>query len=85
MLSKDDERLRLVALPAHHAHDAEADHDLGAVNGYLIEHTTPGSVFRIYWTGDTVWFDEHAIAAGLPDVDLLLPTSAGWAAPAGRA
>ena len=78
ILSKLDERLRLVALPAHHSHDAEADHDLGAVNGYLIEHTAPGSVFRIYWTGDTVWFDElRDVAAALPDVDLLLPHLGG--------
>jgi L-ascorbate metabolism protein UlaG (beta-lactamase superfamily) len=75
---KGGERLRLVAVPAHHAHDQRAEHDLGTVNGYLIEHSTADSVFRIYWTGDTVWFDElHDVAGDLPDVDLLLPHLGG--------
>ena len=77
---KDGERLRVKALPAHHAHDDESDHDLGVVNGYLIEHrvTDDGPAFRIYWTGDTVWFDALADTANdLPPVDLLLPHLGG--------
>jgi len=77
-LSKQGEQLSVTALPAHHAHDSRADHDLGAVNGYLVEHTAPNSVFRIYWTGDTVWFDLlRDVAAALPPVDLLLPHLGG--------
>jgi N-acyl-phosphatidylethanolamine-hydrolysing phospholipase D len=71
---KDGERLRVVALPAYHAHNDEANHDLGVVNGYLIEHQDGDAAFRIYWTGDTVWFDALAeTAARLPKVDLMLP------------
>jgi L-ascorbate metabolism protein UlaG (beta-lactamase superfamily) len=55
---KDGQLLRVLAVPAHHAHDEVANHELGTVNGYLIEHVAGDSVVRVYWTGDTVWFDE---------------------------
>jgi N-acyl-phosphatidylethanolamine-hydrolysing phospholipase D len=75
---KNGERLRVFALPAHHAHDEQADHELGVVNGYLIEYQAAGSTFALYWTGDTVWFDALAeTAANLPAVDLLLPHLGG--------
>jgi N-acyl-phosphatidylethanolamine-hydrolysing phospholipase D len=77
---KHGERLRLLALPAHHSHDAQVSHELGVVNGYLLEHHTDADAdaFRIYWTGDTVWFDElHQIAEEIPDLDLLLPHLGG--------
>jgi L-ascorbate metabolism protein UlaG (beta-lactamase superfamily) len=35
---------------------------LGVVNGYVIEHNSPNGPYRLYWTGDTVWFD------GLPEI-----------------
>lgn len=76
--SKDGERLRVLALPAHHAHDEQADHELGVVNGYLIEHEAHGKTFAVYWTGDTVWFDALAeTAEKLPPLDLLLPHMGG--------
>lgn len=75
---KNGERLRVLALPAHHAHDDRGDHELGVVNGYLLEHHGTDSVVRIYWTGDTVWFDALTqTAARLPPVDLLLPHLGG--------
>jgi N-acyl-phosphatidylethanolamine-hydrolysing phospholipase D len=75
---KHGERLRVLALPAHHSHDAHVRRELGVVNGYLLEHRTDAAAFRIYCTGDTVWFDElHQIAEELPDVDLLLPHLGG--------
>jgi N-acyl-phosphatidylethanolamine-hydrolysing phospholipase D len=76
--SKNGEQLRVLALPAHHAHDEEADHELGVVNGYLIEHHAHDSTFASYWTGDTVWFDALAeTAEKLPPLDLLLPHMGG--------
>jgi len=75
---KDGQHLRVAAVPAHHAHDSAASHELGVVNGYLIEHHTADSAFRIYWTGDTVWFDElHDVTGAMPRVDLLLPHLGG--------
>lgn len=75
---KNGERLRVLALPAHHAHDEQADHELGVVNGYLIEHQTASSTFALYWTGDTVWFDALAdTAQNLQTVNLLLPHMGG--------
>lgn len=75
---KKGERLRIQALPAHHAHDEQADHELGVVNGYLIEYQAARLTFALYWTGDTVWFDALAeTAARLPVVDLLLPHMGG--------
>jgi L-ascorbate metabolism protein UlaG (beta-lactamase superfamily) len=75
---KNGERLRVLALPAHHAHAEGANHELGVVNGYLIEHQAAGSTFALYWTGDTVWFDALAeSAAHLPALDLLLPHMGG--------
>jgi L-ascorbate metabolism protein UlaG (beta-lactamase superfamily) len=70
---RNGERLRVLALPAYHSHDAQVSHDLGVVNGYLLEHRTDEAAFRIYWTGDTVWFDElNQLAQEVPGVDLLL-------------
>ena len=75
---KNGERLRVLALPAHHAHDERAEHALGVVNGYLIEYRAENASFTLYWTGDTVWFDDLAkTAASLPPVDLLLPHMGG--------
>jgi len=75
---KDGQLLRVLAVPAHHAHDEVANHELGTVNGYLIEHVAGDSVVRVYWTGDTVWFDELGeVAETLPGVDLLLPHLGG--------
>jgi N-acyl-phosphatidylethanolamine-hydrolysing phospholipase D len=75
---KDGERLRAMALPALHSHDEQVSHELGVVNGYLLEHRSGEATFRIYWTGDTVWFDElPQVAEELPTVDLLLPHLGG--------
>jgi N-acyl-phosphatidylethanolamine-hydrolysing phospholipase D len=44
------------------------------VNGYLIEHQAPDHLCRIYWTGDTVWFDElNIIQQKVGPLDVLVP------------
>lgn len=71
---RGDEHLRVIAVPAHHSHDPGVSHDLGVVNGYLLEHVGQTGVARVYWTGDTVWFEEmHRVVERFPIIDLLLP------------
>lgn len=71
-----DEVLDLRALPAHHSHNEAVSHDLGAVNGYLIEHQPAAKTpARVYWTGDTIWSRELLLPAlaAAHGSDLLLP------------
>jgi len=71
---KNGETLTLTAVPARHAHGDRLNSELGIVNGYLIEHHTADTRYRIYWTGDTVWFDDlTGIKAHVGHIDLLLP------------
>jgi L-ascorbate metabolism protein UlaG (beta-lactamase superfamily) len=73
-LERAGEILRLRVLPAHHSHDPATSAELGAVNGYLIEHETVRRTLRLVWTGDTVWFDDLAAAAlQRGPVDVLIP------------
>jgi L-ascorbate metabolism protein UlaG (beta-lactamase superfamily) len=73
---RDGQTLTIRAIPAHHAHDAAADHELGMVNGYVIEHGDTAE--RIYWTGDTIWFEAMAgLVRSMPHIDLLLPHLGG--------
>jgi N-acyl-phosphatidylethanolamine-hydrolysing phospholipase D len=73
-LERAGEILRLRVLPARHSREAATRAELGAVNGYLLEHTSVRRTLRLAWTGDTVWFDElpAAILARGP-VDVLVP------------
>ncbi|HEY5962177.1 MAG TPA: MBL fold metallo-hydrolase [Polyangiaceae bacterium] len=70
--------LRAVAIPAHHAHDAQLDRDLGRGNGYVLEWQTGRTNFRVYWTGDAVLTDDtRDFVARHGTIDLLLPHLGG--------
>jgi L-ascorbate metabolism protein UlaG (beta-lactamase superfamily) len=86
-LAKDAESLRILAVPARHSADEAVNADLGVVNGYLLTHRAAGVERRIYWTGDTVWFDGlEQIQAMAGALDLLLPHlgAVGTGGPWGR-
>jgi N-acyl-phosphatidylethanolamine-hydrolysing phospholipase D len=71
---KNGEILTLTAMPARHAHADRLNSELGVVNGYLIEHHTADTHYRVYWTGDTVWFDDlNRAKAHTGHIDLLIP------------
>jgi N-acyl-phosphatidylethanolamine-hydrolysing phospholipase D len=71
---KNGETLTITAVPARHAHADQLNAELGVVNGYLIDHRTRNAHYRIYWTGDTVWFDDlTGIKAHAGHVDALIP------------
>jgi L-ascorbate metabolism protein UlaG (beta-lactamase superfamily) len=73
-IERAGEILRLRVLPARHSHDPATSADLGAVNGYLIEHETIRRTLRLAWTGDTIWFDDlPAAALQRGPVDVLVP------------
>jgi L-ascorbate metabolism protein UlaG (beta-lactamase superfamily) len=58
VLTKDNETLKLISVPAQHSHDAQTNQELGIVSGYILKYSANGITYTIYWTGDTVWFDE---------------------------
>ncbi|MGK3961672.1 MBL fold metallo-hydrolase [Sorangium sp. So ce118] len=66
-------RLRIVAVPANHSHDAALDATLGKGNGYVLrwEGAAP---YSVYWTGDAVFTEPmRAVAARFAPIDLWLP------------
>jgi L-ascorbate metabolism protein UlaG (beta-lactamase superfamily) len=70
--------LRVLAVPAHHAHDPELDRDLGRGNGYVLEWSDARGPYRVYWTGDAVLSDESRdFSAQYGRIDLLLPHMGG--------
>ena len=74
LLEKNGEALRITALPARHSHHPLTNEELGTVNGYALQYSTAGNTYTIYWTGDTVWFEEiREIKERLGEVDLLVP------------
>ncbi len=70
---KDFERLKIIAVKALHAKDEHLNTELGQVNGYIIEYNDRRTVFRIYWTGDTVWFDEMKDFKQFGKINLFIP------------
>lgn len=70
---KDFETIRIIAVKALHARDEHLNAELGHVNGYVIEYNDGKKIFRIYWTGDTVWFDEIKDYKKFGSIDLLIP------------
>lgn len=71
-------RLVVHAVPAHHAHGADLDHQLGRGNGYVLEWLDARGAYRVYWTGDAVVSDEmKTITSTYGRVDLLLPHMGG--------
>ena len=74
VLTKDNETLKLISVPAQHSHDAHTNQELGIVSGYILKYSANGITYTIYWTGDTVWFDEmDEIKKAVGDLDLLIP------------
>ena len=70
--------LQVLALPAHHAHDAQLDHDLGRGNGYVLDFQDARGHLRVYWTGDAVLSDESRDwAAKYGPIDVLVPHLGG--------
>jgi L-ascorbate metabolism protein UlaG (beta-lactamase superfamily) len=70
--------LRVLAVPAHHAHDPELDREVGKGNGYLLEWRDGSSSYRVYWTGDAVLSDEtRRFTEQYGRIDLLLPHMGG--------
>ena len=73
LLKKGDETLRIIAVEARHAANDPLKTALGKGNGYIIEYSKGKHTYRIYWTGDTVWFDEIAGNTKYGKIDLLVP------------
>lgn len=71
-LKKGIESLKIIAVKSMHAQEP-LNSELGKGNGYIIEYSSGKSVFRIYWTGDTVWFDEIASYSKYGKIDLFIP------------
>ncbi|HET9960360.1 MAG TPA: MBL fold metallo-hydrolase [Polyangiaceae bacterium] len=70
--------LKITAVPAHHAHDAGLDSELGRGNGYVLEWRDSRGVCRVYWTGDAVLSDDsRGLAEKYGPIDLLLPHLGG--------
>lgn len=68
-----DERIIMKGVPAQHSADPDVNTDLEVVNGYMISYVEEGRSRRIYWTGDTVWFDGlSGIQADAGAIDLLI-------------
>lgn len=77
--------LRVLAVPAHHAHEAELDREVGKGNGYVLEWHDAASSYRVYWTGDAVLEDEtQRFTAQYGSIDLLLPHMGGVGGDGGR-
>lgn len=70
---KDFETLKIIAVKALHAHDEHLNTELGHVNGYIIEYDDGKNIYRIYWTGDTVWFDKIKDYKKFGKINLLIP------------
>lgn len=73
VLVKGRETLRIIAVQAMHAKDEPLKTQLGKGNGYIIEYSKGKEVYRIYWTGDTVWFDEIQNNTKYGHINLLVP------------
>jgi L-ascorbate metabolism protein UlaG (beta-lactamase superfamily) len=77
-IAKGATQLRVLALPAHHAHDSEVDRSVGKGNGYILEWRDAQGSYRAYWTGDAVVSDEtRDFVQQYGRVDLLLPHMGG--------
>lgn len=73
IFKKDFETLKIIAVKALHAKDEYLNTELGHVNGYIIEYYDGKNIFRIYWTGDTVWFDEMEDYQKFGKINVLIP------------
>ncbi|KAA2240053.1 hypothetical protein F0L74_28180 [Chitinophaga agrisoli] len=76
MMQKGNERLKIIAVKAVHAANEPLRTALGKGNGYIIEYRNGQELYRIYWTGDTVWFNEMDGYTRYGKIDLLIPDMA---------
>jgi L-ascorbate metabolism protein UlaG (beta-lactamase superfamily) len=84
-LSAHGTSLRVLAVPAHHAHDAALAVEIGKGNGYVLEWSDAHGIYRMYWTGDAVLADEtKSFTAQYGHIDLLLPHIGGVGGDGGR-
>jgi N-acyl-phosphatidylethanolamine-hydrolysing phospholipase D len=72
-LTKENETLKIIAIKAVHAADKKLNIELGEVNGYIIEHNAKNKIYRIYWSGDTIWFDDIKKIKQYGSIDLFIP------------
>jgi L-ascorbate metabolism protein UlaG (beta-lactamase superfamily) len=71
-------QLHVQAVPAHHAHAADLDAQLGKGNGYILGWRDARGSYRMYWTGDAVLADEtNDFERRYGKIDLLLPHMGG--------
>jgi L-ascorbate metabolism protein UlaG (beta-lactamase superfamily) len=71
-------QLRVLAVPAHHSHEADVDAEVGKGNGYVLEWHDADGAYRAYWTGDAVLSEDSVSAVtSLGRLDLLLPHLGG--------
>jgi L-ascorbate metabolism protein UlaG (beta-lactamase superfamily) len=80
VLIKGDEILMIIAIKALHTKDDLLRKTPDKGNGYMISYFDGEKMYRIYWTGDTVWFDEIAGYASYGKIDLLIPDMGSVAA-----
>ena len=73
VMRKGDETLTIIAVQARHAATDPLKSLLGKGNGYIIEYRHKDAIYRIYWTGDTVWFDEIGGYTKYGKIELLIP------------
>jgi L-ascorbate metabolism protein UlaG (beta-lactamase superfamily) len=73
VMTKGNETLTIIAAEAHHAAYDPLKTQLGKGNGYIIEYRHGNELYRIYWTGDTVWFDGMTTLTRYGKIDLLVP------------
>lgn len=72
-ITKGKESLKIIAVKTLHAADEPLHTALGKGNGYIIEYRNGNDLYRIYWTGDTVWFNEMNGYTRYGKIDLLIP------------
>lgn len=67
-------KINITPVPARHAHKEDINEDMGVVNGYIIECILKEESYKIYWTGDTVWFEDmKKIKDVAGEVDIFIP------------
>lgn len=72
-LVKGADTLRIIAVKARHAAEEPLNSELGEVNGYVLEYRSGRARYRIYWSGDTVWFDDLQSLLQYGRIDLFIP------------
>jgi L-ascorbate metabolism protein UlaG (beta-lactamase superfamily) len=72
--------LEITAVPAHHAHDAALDTQIGRGNGWVLRFSDPQGSYVLYVSGDAVLAPEMATANKVyGPIDLFVPHLGGVA------